>query len=51
MIACQILVRMMEIAQMELMNTAVPVFMDTLEHIVKQVSCCGLNYKMSFNCK
>ena len=31
---------MVELAQMELMNTIVPVFLDTLEQTVKQVNCC-----------
>ena len=40
MTVCLIPVRMVEIAQMELMNTIVPVFLDTLEQTVKQVNCC-----------
>ena len=40
MTVCLIPVRMVEIAQMELMNTIAPVFLDTLEQTVKQVNCC-----------
>ena len=42
---CLIPVRMEETAQMELMNTFVPVFLDTLEQTVKQVNCCKLYCK------
>ena len=37
---------MEETAQMELMNTFVPVFPDTLEQTVKQVNCFELYYKI-----
>ena len=40
MTVCLIPVRMVEIAHMKLMNTIVPVFLDTLEQTVKQVNCC-----------